>query len=99
MKSLLQIIKVNQSRSGTKDGRAWKMQDAECILFNEDGTIDAVGVLMIPKDLHDQVTEGRYEATFALRPNMASRRIEAQIVTLVPVGKPGAAPSVPASPK
>lgn len=96
MKSVLQIIKVNQARSGVKNDRQWKMQDAECILFNEDGTVDAVGVLMIPKDLQDKVSEGKYEATFILRPNMASRRIEAQIATLVPLAKsPAAAPAAP----
>ena len=99
MKSVLQIIKVNQARSGVKNDRAWKMQDAECILFNEDGTVDAVGVLMIPKDLQDKVAEGKYEATFILRPNMASRRIEAQIATLVPLAKPGTAPAAPSPTK
>lgn len=90
MRSVIQIIKVNEARSGSKNGRDWKMQDAECILFSEDGSVDAVGVLMLPKDLHEKAQVGTYEATFRLRPNMASRRIEAQIVTLVPVAKPTA---------
>lgn len=97
MRSLLQIIKVNEARSGTKNDRAWKMQDAECILFNEDGSVDAVGVLMLPKDLQEKVQIGTYEATFRLRPNLASRRIEAQIVTLVAAAKPAPAPASAAS--
>lgn len=87
--TLLQIIKVNEARSGNKDGRAWQMQDAECILLNDDKSVAAVGVLMLPKDLHGQVKPGVYTASFTLAPNMASRRIEARIVNLVPVPPSG----------
>ena len=30
--ALIQIIRTNDARSGVKDGRPWKMQDAECLL-------------------------------------------------------------------
>lgn len=83
--SLVQIIVVNEARSGTKDGRQWSMQDAECILLKDDRTPSQVGVLMIPKDLQGKVTPGLYTASFALRPNMASRRVEAVLTGLVPV--------------
>lgn len=86
--SLVQIIVVNDARSGTKDGRQWSMQDAECILLKEDMTPSQVGVLMIPKDLQGKVSPGVYTATFALRPNMASRRIEAILTGLTPVPAP-----------
>lgn len=83
--ALLQILKVNEVRSGTKDGRAWSMQDAECLLLKDDGSVDQVGVLMLPKELREKVAPGTYTGTFALRPNVASRRIEAVLTGLSPV--------------
>jgi hypothetical protein len=85
MNALLQILKVNDARSGTKDGRAWHMQDAECVLLTDDGQLDKVGVLMIPKELIDKVKPGKYTGGFSLRPNLSTRRIEAVLVALVPV--------------
>lgn len=87
--ALLEILKVNDERSGTKDGRAWAMQDAECLLLKEDGSIDQVGVLMLPKELRGKVQPGIYTGAFALRPNMASRRIEAVLTSLHPAQRPG----------
>ena len=89
MQSILQILKVNEERTGNKDGRPWAMQDAECLLLKETGEVDQVGVLMIPKDLRGTVTPGHYLGTFALRPNMASRRIEAVLVGLTPYAVKG----------
>lgn len=85
MQSLVHLIKVNDKRSGEKNGRKWEMQDAEAILLTPDGKPDQVGVLMIPRDKLGQVTPGLYSATFALKPDMMSRRIEAVVVSLVPV--------------
>lgn len=83
--SLLQIIKINDAKSGTKDGRTWEIQDAECILLNDDGTPSQVGVLMIPKELRGKAQVGVFTGTFALRPNLSTRRIEAILTNLVPV--------------
>jgi hypothetical protein len=89
MRSLLQILKVNDLREGTKEGRAWKMQDAECILLTDEGAPDQVGVLMLPKELVGTgVKPGRYTGAFALRPNLSTRRIEAVLVSLTPVPAP-----------
>lgn len=84
MQSILRILKVNEARSGVKDGRTWEMQDAECLLLKDTGEVDQVGVLMVPKELRGTVGPGDYLGTFALRPNMASRRIEAVLVGLTP---------------
>lgn len=90
MQSILQILKVNEARAGSKEGRAWQMQDAECLLLKETGEVDQVGVLMLPKDLQSapgqppKVVPGVYLGAFVLRPNMASRRIEAQLTGLQP---------------
>jgi hypothetical protein len=89
MQSILRILKINEARSGNKDGRPWEMQDAECLLLKDTGEVDQVGVLMLPKELRNKVQPGDYLGTFALRPNMASRRIEAQLVGLTPYAVKG----------
>ena len=82
MQSILRILKVNEPRSGVKDGRPWTMQDAECLLLKDTGEVDQVGVLQIPKSLQGTVTVGDYIGSFALRANMASRKLEAQLTGL-----------------
>lgn len=85
MQSILQILKVNDLRTGNKDGRPWEMQDAECILLADDGQPSQVGVLPIPKDLRGKVAPGLYLGSFGLRPNLQTRKIEAQLTGLQPV--------------
>lgn len=102
MQSILQILKLNEVREGVsqKNGKPYRMQDAECLILKETGEVDQVGVLQIPRDLLGTVTPGVYLGSFALRPNMASRRIEAQLTGLQPYAVKGSpAPSVaPAAP-
>lgn len=85
MQSILQIIKINDLKTGTKDGRAWEMQDAECILLKDDGSPDQVGVLPLPKDLRGKVAPGVYTGTFALAADLRTRRIEARLTNLTPI--------------
>ena len=96
MQSLIQILKLNEARSGEKNGRRWEMQDAECLLLNDDGSVNQVGVLMLPKDLMGKVGPGTYMGTFALRADTSregQRRINAILTGLnaVPPSKPSAA--------
>lgn len=97
--SIIQIIKTNEKRSGVKDGRPWEMQDAECILVDEDGAATQVGVLQLPKHLLGDAAPrpGTYAASFALQAGMRDRRIQAVLTDLRPVQlsaqrKPAAAP-------
>lgn len=91
MQSIIQILKVNDLRKGTsqKTGRPYEMQDAECLLLKDTGEVHQVGVLQIPRELLGTVTPGHFIGTFALRPDMASRRINAVLTGLQPyiVGK------------
>lgn len=97
MQSILRILKVNEPRSGVKDGRPWTMQDAECLLLKDTGEVDQVGVLQIPKSLQGTVTVGDFIGSFALRANMASRKLEAQLTGLQAYAVKGSpAPSKPA---
>lgn len=86
MQSIIQILKLNDPKTGTsrKTGNPYDMQDAECLLLTEDGQIDQVGVLQVPKSLRDKIAVGTFRGTFAMQANFASRRIEAVLVDLTP---------------
>lgn len=87
MKSLVQILKVNEPRSGTKNGYNWTMQDAECMLLNDDGSVSQVGVLMLPKALTGDAApkEGQYSATFAMGVENKTRKMVANLTGLTPL--------------
>lgn len=93
MQSIIQVLKFNELRSGEKNGRKWEMQDCECLLLKDDGTVDQVGVLTLPRDLVEkrklgQLPEGTYTASFALKADTSregGRRIVAVLTGLVPV--------------
>lgn len=89
MHALIQVLRVNEMRSGTsmKTGtpRQWEMQDAECLILNDDGSVAQVGVLQVPKELRGQLQPGIYTGAFALRPDLQTRRIGAVLVGLTPV--------------
>lgn len=87
MQSVIQVLKVNDTRKGVsrKTGNPYEMQDAECLLLTADGVIDSVGVLQVPRELMGKVEKGTFTASFALRPNMSSRRIEAVLTNLTPL--------------
>jgi hypothetical protein len=96
MQSIIQIIKVNDKKSGVKDGRPWELQDCECIILKETGEPDQVGVLPLPKDLRDNVKVGTYIGSFAMRADLRSRRIEAVLTGLQPYAvKQAPAPAAP----
>lgn len=82
--SIIKIIKVNELRKGSKDGREWAMQDAECILMDENGEEQQVGVLMLPKHLRGENApeRGIYSGAFTLQAGMRDRRIEAVLLDL-----------------
>lgn len=82
MQSVIQIIKINELKTGVKEGRAWEMQDCECILLDDSGQPREVGVLPIPKALRGQVQVGTYIGSFALRADLRTRRIEASLTGL-----------------
>jgi hypothetical protein len=94
MQSILQILKVNTLRNGisAKTNKPWEMQDAECILINQDGTPASVGVLQLPKSLMgaNAPVAGVYTATFALVSGMTDRKINAVLTNLVLVPKKSA---------
>lgn len=97
MRSIIQILKVNEMKKGVsrKTGNPYEMQDAECLILNDDGSVDQVGVLPLPKDLREKVLPGTYVGSFAMRPDMQTRRIGAVLTGLQPYTP--AKPVAPAS--
>lgn len=96
MQTKIKILKINVARSGivAKTGKPWEMQDAECILMNDDGSIGSVGVLQLPKTLMgvNAPKQGDYTASFALNAGI-DRKINAVLTALTPLGAPAAAAS------
>lgn len=93
MTSILQIFKLNEPRKGEKNGRAWEMQDAECAVLTDDGKVDQVAVLVIPKDLMGKVSPGVFLGRFALKADTSregQRRLQAVLVGLDPYTVKGA---------
>lgn len=90
MQALIQIIKVNEVRSGVSKttGKPWTMQDAECLLLADDGSPQHVGVLTLPRGMTGDTAPkpGTYTGTFALQSSLRDRRIEAVLtgLTVVP---------------
>ncbi|MDZ4073655.1 MAG: hypothetical protein U1E04_02770 [Hylemonella sp.] len=99
MQSIIQIIKVNDLKTGVKDGRTWEMQDAECILLEDTGAAREVGVLPIPKALRSDIKTGTFIGTFALRADLRSRRIEAVLTGLQPYAVKAASASAVSAPR
>lgn len=93
--SILQIFKLNEAKEGTssKTGRPYRIQDAECAILGDDGSVQSVGVLVIPRELDGQVKPGVFMGSFALRPDTSregGRRIGAVLVGLQPYAFKGA---------
>jgi len=82
--SYLKVIKVNDPRSGVKDGRPWTINEAECLLLDENGGALSVGVLRIPKDLVGKVVAGDYAASFVLGVDR-ERKVTAFVEHLAPI--------------
>ena len=96
--SIIQILKVNEKRSGNKNGRDWSMQDCECALLADTGELEQVGVLQLPKDMMGDAAPkaGVYVGAFALRAGMQDRKIVAVLTALTPYVVPKAGASTPA---
>lgn len=86
MQAVIQILKVNDLKTGTsaKTGKAYEIQDAECLLLDDQGNPSQIGVLSIPKTLRGEVKVGIYTGSFSLRPDLQTRRIEAVLTGLIP---------------
>lgn len=90
MNVFLQILKVNPIREGVgkTSQQPYRMQDAECVILDEAGNVDEVGVLMLGKDQVGTTAPGYFVGSFALRADKSregQRRIGAVLTGLTPV--------------
>lgn len=93
MQTILEILVVtNKSGKAKKTGNDYSINEAHCVLRNDDGSAGAVGVLVVPKALEEKAKPGMYTATFALQAAAFGEnqgRIVAALVDLTAV-PPGA---------
>lgn len=89
MQSIIEILLVtNKSGKAKKSGNDYSINEAHCVLRNDDGTAGAVGVLVVPKLLEEKAKPGMFTATFALQAASFGEqqgRIIAALTDLVPV--------------
>jgi hypothetical protein len=62
----MQVLVVGEKRTGVKDGRAWAMQEAQCMLLDENGEVVQVGVYDLKRDEIDKMGQGLYLPRYAL---------------------------------
>lgn len=68
--SIIKVLTVEVTDSKTIDattGQPFKRTAARCILLNDDGSVNTVGRLRVPKSLVPLVKVGDFRATFGLR--------------------------------
>lgn len=100
--STVQVLKVNAIESGIskKTQQPWERHTAECMLLADDGSIECVGRMVIPKTMIDDVKIGTFRASFALVvPTFGDQKgdITARLTGLVPVPVRGAPAAVNAA--
>lgn len=84
--SLIQIIKVGDKQDKSFEGRSYQVQECECILLNDDGSPESVGVLRLDEAMRAAPPSvGTYTATFSLKPSPKDRKIGAVLTGLTPV--------------
>jgi len=98
MSSTIQVLKVNplEKKTSKKTGNDYEIHTAECIVLDDDGGIECVGVLRIAPALRDMVRVGTFRAGFSLRvPTYGDNKgeITSMLTSLMPV--PVKAGSVP----
>jgi hypothetical protein len=101
--SVIQIIKVGALQDKEWEGRKYQVQEAECLLLDENGNPDTVGVLRLSDEFKKAPpVPGKYMADFALRAATKNRQIgaivvglraitDAQLIRGTPVAAPAAA--------
>jgi len=91
MQSIIQILKLNEPKAWSMEGRSGFSHSAECLLLTAEGQVDQVGVLKLRgEDLIKKAQVGVYVGSFAMRANPASRQIEAVLTDLQAVRQSGA---------
>lgn len=82
--SKIQILKVGPLTPKTYEGRSYEIQEAECVMLNDDGSVEGVAVLRLGESMRgDKAPKpGFFTAAFSLRANPKDRRLEASLAGL-----------------
>lgn len=98
MTSLINILKVGVLQDKKWEGREYQVQEAECLLLDQDQQFQGVGVLRLSEEFRkNPPAVGIYQASFALVASPKDRRIGAQVIGLVPVPAGALKRSAPAA--
>ncbi|MBX3660615.1 MAG: hypothetical protein KF740_19445 [Ramlibacter sp.] len=87
MTKRIQILKTGPLQDKQWEGRSYKSQTCECVLINEDSTVDGVGVLRLGSELQGDKAPGPglYEPVFAPVISPKDRKIGAVLVAVTAV--------------
>lgn len=88
--SKIQILVVGPVQDKTWEGRAYQIQEAECVMLNDDGSPQGVAVLRLAETMRgiNAPKPGLFTASFTLRANPKDRRLEASLAGLTPFEAP-----------
>lgn len=94
----IQILKVGVLQDKKWEGREYQVQEAECIILDENGEFECVGVMRLSEAFRkDPPAKGTYTAVTKLVASPKDRRIGTMIVGLTPVDTKSLARSSPAA--
>lgn len=84
--SKIQILKVGPVQDKSYEGRSYQIQEAECVMLNDDGSVEGVAVLRLGEKMRGEAAPkpGFFTAAFTLRANPKDRRLEASLAGLTP---------------
>lgn len=81
--SFIQILVAQKPSEGIgKNGKPYKVQNADCVMLDEDGVMLQVGVMRVPNDLIDKIKPGVYQPGFGIRVDFQSREIKPVLMSL-----------------
>lgn len=85
--SIIQILVTGEQQSKKWEGREYTVQECECLLLNDDGTVQCVGVLRLADKFKGDAAPkpGTYSAGFTLVANSKDRKIGAVVSSLTPL--------------
>lgn len=99
--SFIQVLVAQPIRKGIskKNGQPYEMQEADCVMLDEDGTLLQVGVMTVPREQMGKLEPGVYQPSFGISVNFQSRVITPVLMGLTAVRRApsAAAPAAPAS--
>lgn len=85
--SIIQVLKTGEQIAKKFEGRDYTVQECECLLLNDDGSVECVGVLRLSDKFKGENAPkpGTYTAGFSLVASPKDRKIGAMVTSLTPL--------------